>query len=143
MAIHGRFLCEDHFDPRVTLELVEGSPELFLLLEQHRELDAQLSGLGLYLGEAQGEFSLAGGCFGVAPFGAVALADVLQAFCSVAAHAFAVGFELLALYVLPDAFHPRVGEKIGDDLRRGLLEKPVGHGTTPSAPPDFTPWRPV
>src|SRR5215208_6804592 len=142
MAIHGRYLCENHFNARVTLELVEGSPEFFLLLEQHRELDAQLGGLGLNLGEAQGEFSLAGGGFGVAPFGAVTLADVLQAFCGVAAHAFAVGFELLALHVLPDAFHPRVGEEIRDDLRRGLLEKPVGHGTPPSTPPDCIPWRP-
>src|SRR5919107_1502435 len=111
-------------------------------VERDGELDAQLGGLGLYLGEAQGELSLAGGGFGVAPFGAVALADVFQAFCCVAAHAFAVGFELLALHVLPDAFHPRVREEIRDDLRRGLLEKPVGHGTTPSAPPDCIPWRP-
>src|SRR5215218_10903517 len=136
MAIHGRYLYENCFDARVTLELVERPSELFLFLEQHGELDAQLGGFGLYLGEAQGEFSLAGGGFGVAPFCAVALADVLQALCGVAAHAFAVGFELLALHVLPDAFHPRVGEEIRDDLRRGLLEKPVGHGTPPSTPPD-------
>src|SRR5215208_1997349 len=140
MAIHGRYLCENRFNSRVTLELVEGSPELFFLLEQHGELDAQLGGFGLYLGEAKGEFSLAGGGFGVAPFCAVALADVLQAFCGVAAHAFAVGFELLALHVLPDALHPRVREEIRDDLRRGLLEKPVGHGLPPSTPPDCTRW---
>src|SRR5215218_6017885 len=121
----GRYPGENHFNARVTLELVKRSSELFLFL-------AQLGGLGLNLGEAQGEFSLAGGGFGVAPFGAVTLADVLQAFCGVAAHAFAVGFELLTLHVLPDAFHPRVGEEIRDDLRRGLLEKPVSHGTTPS-----------
>src|SRR5215208_3071216 len=130
----GRYLCKNHFDARVTLELVEGSPEFFLLLEEHRELDAQLGGLGLYLGEAQGEFSLAGGGFGVAPFGAVALADVLQTFCGVAAHAFAVGFELLALHVLSDAFHPSIREQLRDDLRRCLLEKPVGHGLPPLAP---------
>src|SRR5829696_2512057 len=128
-------LCESLY-ARVTLELVEGSPEFFLLLEEHGELDAQLGGLGLYLGEAQGEFSLAGGGFGVSPFAAVALADVLQAFCGVAAHAFAVGFELLALHVLPDAFHPCVGEEIRDYLRRGLLEKPVGHGLPPLARPN-------
>src|SRR5215208_96684 len=139
-AIGGRYLFENRFDPRVTLELFECGPELLLFLEQHGELDAQLGGLCLYLGETQGEFSLAGNGLGVATFGAVALADVLQAFCGVAAHALAVGFELLALHVLPDALHPRIGEKIGDDLRRGLLEKPVGHGLPPSIPPDCIRW---
>src|SRR5215212_3613255 len=128
------------FSALAMLQLVERGPEPFLFLEQFGELDAQLGGGGLYLGEAQGELPLAGGGLGVAPFGAVALADAFQAFCGVAAHAFAVGLELLALYVLPDALHPRVGEKIRDDLRRGLLEKPVGHGLPPSTPPDCTRW---
>src|ERR671914_47473 len=131
------------FGRRTPLEFVERPSELFLFFEKDGELDAQLGGLGLYLGEAQGELSLAGGGFGVAPFAAVALADVFQAFRGVAAHAFAVGFEFLALHVLLDALHPHVGEEIRKDLRRGLLEKPVGHGTTPSAPPDCTPWRPA
>jgi len=44
IAIRGRYLCENRFNARVTLELVEGSPEFYLFLEQHRELDTQLGG---------------------------------------------------------------------------------------------------
>src|SRR5215217_7691522 len=123
------------------LQFVERAPQLLLFLQQFRELDAQVGGLGLYLGEAQGEFPLSGGGLGGAPFAAVALADVLQAFCGVATYAFPVGLELLPLHVLPDALHPRVGEQIGDDLRRSLLEELVGHGTSPSTPPDCTRWE--
>ena len=94
------------------LELFERAPELLLFLKQDGELDAQFGGFGLYLGETQGELPLAGGGLGVAPFGAVAPADVPHAFCGVAAQAFAVGFELLALYVLPDTLHPLIGEEI-------------------------------
>src|SRR5829696_6566729 len=90
-------------------------------------MDAQFGGLGFHLGEAEGELTFTGSGLGVASFAAVALADVLQALRGVAAHAFAVGLELLAPYVLSDALHPRVGEEIRDDLRRRLLEIPVGH----------------
>ena len=37
-----------------SLEVVEGAPELLLFFEQFREADAQVGGLGLDLGEAQG-----------------------------------------------------------------------------------------
>src|SRR5215211_3958264 len=129
--------AEGHNDPRqIALELFEGVAELLLFLEQFGELDAELGGRCFYFGEAQGELSLAGYGLGVAPFGAVAFADVLEAVCGVPAHAVAVGLELFALHVFSYALYARIGEEFRDDLRRGLLEKSVGHGTAPSTPPD-------
>src|SRR5919107_3842551 len=83
----------------IASELFESAAELLLFLEQFGELDAELGGRRLYLGEAEGELPLARDGLGVAPFGTVALADVLEAFRGVAAHAVAVGLKLFALHV--------------------------------------------
>src|SRR3990170_50284 len=45
--------CERRSSAGVLLEFVEVAPELLLFLQQLRELDAQVRGLGLHLGEAQ------------------------------------------------------------------------------------------
>src|SRR5918994_2403230 len=129
------------FAERTALQFVQGGAEFFFLFEQFGELDAEVGGFGFYFREAEGKFPFAGCGFRVATFGAVAFADVLEAFRGVAAHAFAVGLELFSAHVLPDALHARVGEQIRDDLRRCLLEKPVGHGKAPSTPSDCIRWR--
>src|SRR5215217_2194289 len=129
------------FFRRTVLKFVEGGAELFFFFQKLGELDAQFSGFGFYFGEAEGEFPFAGCGFRVAAFGAVAFADVLEAFCGVAAHAFAVRLELFPSHILPDAPHARVGEQIRDYLRRCLLEKLVGHGIAPSTPSDCIRWR--
>src|SRR3712207_5901019 len=113
---------ERRSDPLRGLQFVERGAELLLFLQKLREPDAQLGGLRLNLGEAEGELPLLRGRLrGTAPL-AVTVADVLQAAGGLLADALPVGLELLPAHVLPHALHLCVREKVGDDLRRALLE---------------------